>query len=132
MNNNQIESVIRKLFETGRSFCSEADFQHALGSAIEKHLADKSVAVRFEFPASKENNEHFDIMLISDGKMNPVELKYKTKHAEVRDSKGDIQYVLRDQAAHDCGRFLFLKDICRLEKYRTEKKETYGHGFAVF
>ena len=44
-----------------------------------------------------------------------VELKYKTKKASVIWS--EEQFHLRNQAAQDLGRYDFLKDIARVERY---------------
>lgn len=126
---NYVCEIIERLFSQGRVFCSEADFQHSLAMVIEKVLEEKHVNadVRLEFPYG---DDHLDIAVFVGNRMVPIELKYKTKDVgEISNQFGSFR--LKNQNAQDVGRYLFLKDLERLESIRRDKKSGFKCGYAV-
>jgi hypothetical protein len=95
-------------------FHSEADFQHAL--AWEIQLASKSASIRLEQQiATHGSRVHLDLLVRDQSRHIAVELKYKTKKATI--ACGEEPFQLRNQSAQDVGRYDFLKDITRIERY---------------
>lgn len=123
-----IKSLLSELSKARPVFHSEADFQHALAWQIK--LQKPNVKVRLEYPLSieQELDEDLDI-LISDNQCNTaIELKYKTSpFFAPLDSE---IFHLKGQGAQDQGRYDFLKDISRLERYVS--KTPKANGYAIF
>lgn len=95
-------------------FHSEADFQHAL--AWEMHLSEQSASIRLEQPvASHGGLVHLDLLMKSGSRDVAVELKYKTRKTSI--NYDEEQFHLRNQSAQDIGRYDFLKDLARIERY---------------
>ena len=107
-------------------FHSEADFQHALAWHIQKTMPD--CQVRLEFKPIQDKNLYLDIWL--PNVEVAIELKYKTTALEL-EHDGEV-FQLRDQAAHDCGRYDFLQDVSRLEKLVDDCSVQAKFGLAIF
>lgn len=126
-----IDEIIKKLKEKRKIFTSEADLQLELAWIIKnKYKDDKNVAVRLEYCPDIEPQMHIDILVIIDEKWIPIELKYKTKEFSYTDSDG-CTYNLKEQSAHDCGCYDYIKDIQRIETIR-EKKDKFEKGYTIF
>ena len=124
-NDNAIIQRIRKSFENlknKRFFVSEADFQHTLAMELEKTFADdKDVKILLEFPIEQNGRKiYVDIMIIYNGILYPIELKYKIKRIpseQVYDQTNlPISKILTDQAAQDIGGYEIWKDVNRIER----------------
>lgn len=117
--------ALKKLLEEKRIFGSEADFQFALAWKI-KELFPK-VEIRLEYiPWKVDASMHIDIVVFSEGKMIPIELKYKPKLTKIMIE--DEEIYLKNQSACDQGRYDFLKDIQRMESFKASGypvKEAY-------
>lgn len=127
MNNLDIERVLQQLSLERPIFHSEADFQHALAWKI--HLIYNNAKIRLEFnPYTDGQRVHIDIFIQIQDVRYAIELKYKIRKLDI-DSNGESFHLL-NQSAQDIGRYDFLKDIVRLEKFTHE----YDHakGIAVF
>ena len=128
--NDCVCEIAKRLFSQGRVFCSEADFQHSLAMVIEKVLDEKHVNadVRLEFPYG---DDHLDIVVFVKDRIVPIELKYKTIDVgEISNQLGVFR--LKNQNAQDAGRYLFLKDLERLEGIRKDMGAVFKCGYAVF
>ena len=119
-------------------FHSEADFQHAL--ALEIHKAIPDCEIRLELPyrilgpqSDETDKNHMDIYLTTE--KIAIELKYRTRGG--KDKWNNELFVLKNQSAHDSGRYGFLKDIERLDRVVKDGEATSGvavlltndHGF---
>lgn len=122
----EIENVINELKQERPIFHSEADFQHALAWQIHKKYADSKV--RLEYCASQSGRkEYVDLYVKHANKIYLIELKYKTR-------KFDALYLneefhLLNQGAQDIGRYDFIKDIGRIERFVDSQPNSVG--FAV-
>ncbi len=106
-------------------FHSEADFQHAV--AWELHRRFPHASVRLERPVSTGGKVmHLDVLVQEGAAMIAIELKYKTRKFSAELS-GET-YNLRNQAAHDVGRYDFIKDIHRLEEITHSKPGAIGYA----
>lgn len=135
-----------------RIFCSEADFQFALAWRIKELLQDKA-DIRLEFTPSefikqsikqdkknKKNhkNMHIDIVVITEGQMIPIELKYKTKAfkktVKIREKykTEPIDIELKNQGAENLGRYDFIYDISRLERITDSGLYPIQTAYAIF
>lgn len=108
-----IHLAFDKLRENRPIFHSEADFQFALAWEIQKMYPHASI--RMECPSIEESNKYIDIVVRNEGKVYPIELKYKTKKFST--SMGDEQYRLKDHGAQDLGKYDCIKDISRIESF---------------
>lgn len=109
-------------------FHSEADFQHALAWHIQKTMPD--CQVRLEFKPLQCENLYLDIWL--PNVEIAIELKYKTRELKHKTELDGEDFWLRDQAAHDCGRYDFLYDVSRLEMLVDNCSAKAKSGLAIF
>lgn len=108
-----IKLVLDRLWACKRIFVSEADFQFSLAWQIKAAYPDAEIRLEY-IPWQFDRGMHIDILVLLNGKMIPIELKYKTKH--IAGSIQGEEIYLKDHSAHDCGRYDFLKDVQRLEE----------------
>lgn len=122
MNINHIHQVLSNLASKYRAFWSEADFQFAFAWELQK--LRPSASIHLERRVSLQTNYYVDIWVEEDGKIYPIELKYKTKAATI----GGIS--LLNQSATDFGCYDYLWDIYRLEQLSSQI-QNYDVGFAI-
>lgn len=118
-----LHKLLRSLSERRPIFHSEADFQHELAWQI-RLAADASATLRLEQPVGARRS-HLDLLFKQGACHVAFELKYKTKAASIRCNGED--FCLRDQRAQDTGRYDFLKDIERIERYVDEHAGAEGY-----
>ncbi len=122
-----MNDVLAQLASERPIFYSEADLQHAL--AWELHAQNPTADIRLEYPANLNGNTaHIDILVRNGRSVTAIELKYKTAGTFI-DQNGET-YALRNQGAHDQGRYDFIKDIERLESFVAVNTRT--NGCAIF
>ena len=126
MNRNDIETAINNLRVNHKIFHSEADFKFSLAWELQKILPDAKI--RLEYCPLFDDSMHIDIYVLDEGHSYPIELKYKTK--EIKMPIDGEHYNLKNQFAHDIGRYDFLYDISRIEKAKT-LDENFELGFAI-
>lgn len=126
MNRNDIETAINNLRVNHKIFHSEADFQFSLAWELQKILPDAKI--RLEYCPLFDDSMHIDIYVLDEEHSYPIELKYKTK--EIKMPIDGEHYNLKNQFAHDMGRYDFLHDISRIEKAKT-LDENFELGFAI-
>lgn len=103
-------------------FHSEVDFQHALAWQI--HLESPKSQIRLEYPLDYEESGRLDIVLLDENRELAFELKYK-KHSFLALIQGEI-FSLRTDSAEDIGRYDFLKDVQRLERFVSDRRNASG------
>lgn len=100
-------------------FCSEADFQFALGWELKEMYPE--IEIRFEY---LYETKYIDIWIEVGNDIYPIELKYKTKTDA---SMPDLKY----HGAQDFGRYDYLHDIKRIEDISLSL-DSFKRGFAIF
>jgi len=105
-------------------FHSEADFQFTL--AWEIQVLYPKAEIRLEVPCF---NNCVDILVINEGRVFPIELKYKTKLMSA--VVNGESFHLKNHGAQDLGKYDFVKDICRIESL-VDKVENFSQGFALW
>lgn len=110
-------------------FHSEADFQHALAWQI--HLQSPKSCIRLEYPLSVDYEEsgRLDLMLFEEEREVPFELKYK-KASFVALLQREV-FSLKADSAQDIGRYDFLRDVQRLEKAISERRNAGGYAILL-
>lgn len=104
-------------------FHSEADFQHALAWKI--HELHPESKIRLEVPSGRfDKRERIDILVRMPDCNYALELKYKKRKLECLID--DENFVLSNDGAQDIGRYDFIKDLARLERYVASVKNTVG------
>lgn len=137
INMDFFEKSIIELQNQRPIFHSEDDLKLALAFIIKQY--NPEFEIRLERPVELEminRNEiksivraPIDIIVIdSKGNYYPIELKYKTRKANI--SHNDENYILAEQGAQDAGRFSFRKDIYRIENYKL-KHLNYKYGYVL-
>jgi hypothetical protein len=112
-NQETLRTIVKSLAEKRPRFCSEADFQFALGWKIQEEFPQAEV--RFECPATlpEESKAHIDIVVNLDGKLFPIELKWK----------------LERHKADPINRGMMLHDIDRLEALQMNELDFQDMNF---
>jgi hypothetical protein len=108
-------------------FHSEADFQHSL--AWEIHERFPTYSMRLEYPLQPGQPEHLDIFVFNQGEALAIELKYKT--ALLFSIVNKELYSLKNHSAQDCGRYDFVADIERLERFVRENGKATGYAILL-
>ncbi len=122
-----IQKILQQLGQERPIFHSEADFQHALAWKI--HLMYNDAKIRLEFnPYTDGQRVHVDIFVQIGEKRYAIELKYKVRKLDT-DFNGEAFHLI-NQSAQDTGRYDFLKDVIRLEKFADV--HDHAKGIAVF
>jgi hypothetical protein len=108
-----IKKIIHELSLKKPTFSSERDFQFHLAQQIYKYYETIELERRFDF----EDNTRatIDIIVSIKDTMYPIELKYKKK----------------EQGAQDNGRYLFLKDISRIERFIEQYEPEIGYAIIL-
>jgi hypothetical protein len=123
-----IPDVMEALFAQRKVFHSEADFQHAFAWEVHRRFPDSSV--RLERPLSaKGKTLHLDFLIQLPERAIAIELKYKTKKLMFELDGED--YHLANHGAQDCGRYDFIKDICRLEHITSSIENCEGYAILL-
>ena len=122
-----IVEIIQKLACERPIFHSEADFQQALAWQI--HLESLKCQIRLEYPLDYEGSDHLDIVLLEKDRELALELKYK-KHRFLAFVHQEI-FSLKADSAEDIGRYDFLKDVQRLEKFVSNRPKASGYAILL-
>jgi len=78
---------------------------------------------------STGQREYIDIWATEDGTNYAIELKYKTRKLDsVYDGE---EFHLADHGAQDIGRYDFIKDIWRLERFVESHAKTIGYAILL-
>jgi hypothetical protein len=123
-----LNQILRTLAEKRPVFHSEADFQHAL--AWEIRTANPGASIRLELPVRLDTGRtiHLDLLVQCHQQRYAIELKYKraAMTAEIRGEK----FSLSNHGAQDVGRYDFVRDVVRLERYVISVQNSIG--YAIF
>ena len=123
-----IQATLQRLAAERPIFHSEADFQHALAWSIQQ--SDPKAVIRLEVPFRADGySEYVDLYITSGTQSYAVELKYKTRRVGHRHAGED--FSLKQQGAQDLGRYDFLADVGRLERFVEAKRATAGCAILV-
>lgn len=137
--------IVSFIQSNGNLLFNERDFQTQLAVWLgQSHNAYDDVALEYYVPKTCLGDEYIweqedlrmDIVVEKDGEFVPVELKYKTKKAQVTLSRfgqefKDLPEMLKKQGAQDHGMYDFWKDVRRIELVRKHFTSVKG-GLAVF
>jgi hypothetical protein len=117
--NRSFQMDIISILETLRAerpvFHSEADFQFALAWKIKS--INPTAEIRLEYPPPEDPRKYIDILVKDGNFVYPIELKYVTKKSHI--SVCDECFNLKEHGAQDCGCYDFVKDICRIESFKS-------------
>ncbi len=75
-----IEKVLNDLASKRPVFWSEADFQFAFAWELQNELPQASIRLERRFDADDNTPMYIDIWVEYEGKVYPIELKYKTSN----------------------------------------------------
>ena len=116
-----IEKAFKSLMKKRSFFVSEADFQHSFAIELRDKFKGKKDAVYLEYPFRQgKKYAYIDIVLVHKQEMYPIELKYKTKKTDCKDTLPNTNQkaceLLKTHSAQDLGAYDFLYDVYRIEK----------------
>ena len=141
-----IRKVLSNLAQIRPGFWSEADFQFAFAWELQRQKLLPNAKIRLErcirladdnsvLSDDKQSYKSYyvDIWVEYEGKIYPIELKYKTidKPLFYATSSQIEPIFAKNQAANDLGRYLYLKDVERIETIKQHLKLKFGGGFAI-
>lgn len=110
-------------------FHKEDHFKLELGLILNKLLEDQGAGGTVRLEWTTEQAGDVDLAIRTQNQVIPIELKYKTKSAEVHDTRFDEKFQLARHGDYDHGMYGYIKDISNLEKL-VEEYDTYG--YAIF
>jgi hypothetical protein len=125
-----LHRILRTLAKKRPIFHSEKDFQHALAWKIQ--AADPTTSIRLELPVTGNADRgriHLDLLVESRRQRCAIELKYKT--AKMKAEVHNELFSLSNQGAQDFGRYDFLKDVTRLERYVASTRNSIGYAILL-
>jgi hypothetical protein len=122
-----LASILEQLALERPIFHSEADFQHALAWLIHERYSDCRVRLEVN-PYTDGQRAYIDILLSYQGTPIALELKYKTRKLDI--DHNYESFHLLNQSAQDAGRYDFIKDISRLERFVVVNPQSLG--YAIF
>ena len=126
--------IIRELSKRRPVFYSEADFQFELAWELKANLPE-DYQIRLEYPVNiADRRSYVDIVVINGDELIPIELKYKTRKSQY-EIENEPRFNLKQQSAQDISRYLFWKDVYRIEnlaKTPIDGRNKWGKGFAIF
>jgi hypothetical protein len=123
-----IDDVMRRLGVERKLFHSEADFQHALAWKI--HELFPSAKIRLEVSSGRfDKRERIDILCGHEYHTCAIELKYKKRRLKCA-YEGE-PFSLGSDGAQDLGRYDFIKDIARVERYVASEPNTTGYAILL-
>jgi hypothetical protein len=123
-----INKILNDLSSIRPVFHSEADFQHALAWEIQKRCPKAQIRLEINLPGF-DKKEYIDIWIKIGNKVYIIELKYKTKKIDLEYNKE--KFYLLNQGAQDVGRYDFIKDITRLERFISKHKNYTGYAIML-
>lgn len=132
MTTAKLNAIVQSMAGNRPFFYSEADFQHSLALALQAN----GYEVFLEYPVKIYNGIHNDTvhidMIVKNvvGLFYPIELKYKTKAMTCPGFCGS-QHQLRGHSAQDINRYLFWKDVDRLENLKNQYEGKICGGFVL-
>jgi hypothetical protein len=109
-------------------FHSEADFRFALAWQIKKLNTAQEVRLERSMTSEPKRGskiEHLDLWVVGSTDIF-IELKYRTRLLTV-ESHGE-HFSLRAHSAADVGRYLFIRDLERLEKFVSSRSASKGYA----
>ena len=112
-----IHHCLHTLSQKRPFFVSEADFQHCFALELENY----GFSVFLEFPITHVGTKkvsYIDLVVWdNDGKTcHPIEFKYKTKAVQCYGLPIHNPFPLKTHSATDINRYLFWKDVFRIEQ----------------
>lgn len=129
INTSDIKSLIEALAKERKLFWSEADFQFAFACKIQQKYRRANIRLeRRQEITNAKKPAYVDIWVELEGKVYPIELKYKTRTYTGKDKNGDVIFI-KTHSAWDEGRHSYLKDIERIENFRNV--DGFERGFAI-
>jgi hypothetical protein len=122
-----VYGVMQRLAAVRPVFHSEADSQHAFCWQI--HSEHPDARVRLETRPMATRRLHLDCLVVLGPQHIAIELKYWSRAMQAR--VGDEVFQLADHSANDVGRFLYLKDIVRIEQFVQAGVADSGYAVAL-
>lgn len=121
---NDLHLAIANLSTKRNAFWSEADFQFALAWELQRLFPKANIHLERRFAPY-----YVDIWVENQGKVYPIELKYKTTKTTISQNNGTVM-TLKNHGAVDFGCYDYLKDIGRIEDIAS-REPNFDRGFAV-
>ena len=124
----RVEAIMNELRKSRPIFHWEADFQHAL--AWEIHIHFPAAIVRIEVhPGRIGPREYLDIWIRDENITYAIELKYKTRKLDA--IHNGEEFRLLNHGAQDIGRYDFIKDVARVERFVIGHPRTVGYAIML-
>ena len=129
MNISIIKQSLKNLSVKRPFFWSEADFQFAFSEELRILLPNAKIRLERPFPINATTTYHVDIWVEDEGKIYPIELKYKTKKCSA--TIAGETFNVTDHSAIDLGRYDYVADIKRIEEIKNHNSSSFGEGYAI-
>ena len=120
--------ILRSLASSRPIFSAEADFQLALGWAIQQ--THPSARIRMEYrPAYLDRRGYLDLWVAGDGWAAAIELKYFTRALDL--PVDGERFELLNHGAQDINRYDFIRDVERVESVARAQPGEKGYALAL-
>lgn len=110
-------------------FHKEDHFKLEFGVLLNKLLEDQGAGGTVRLEWTTEQAGDVDLAIRAHDRVIPIELKYKTKRADVHDTRFKETFHIARHGDYDRGMYGFIEDISNLE---TLTKEYDTYGYAIF
>ena len=139
MRDKIIELITNELKDCTQPFLQEVDLQVFLFNKFRKEFGEASVYIEYPIisPVKGKKNEevlgYIDLLVEADGLFYPIELKYKSKPANVEFSYfgKSKTYSLKKHTAYNLNCYGFWADVARMEKLALSVNKV-ANGIGVF
>lgn len=127
--NSDLIDIEYSLWRLEGLFHKEDHFKLEFGLTLNKLLEDQGAGGKIRLEWATEQAGNVDLAIRTQDQVIPIELKYKTKGADIHDTRFNEKFRISRHGDYDRGMYGFINDIANLEAL-TEEYDTYG--YAIF
>ncbi|WP_152421822.1 hypothetical protein [Halorubrum saccharovorum] len=128
-NNAELIDIEYSLWRLEGLFHKEDHFKLEFGFLLNKLIQEQGITGTVRLEWNTEQAGDVDLAIRTQNGVIPIELKYKTKAADVHDTSFNERFHISRQGDYNHGTYSFIKDISNLEAL-TQEYDT--QGYAIF
>lgn len=123
------EPIEYSLWRLEGLFHKEDHFKLEFALTLSKLLENQGAGGKIRLEWNTEHAGDVDLAIRTRNRVIPIELKYKTKGADIHDTRFNEKFQISRHADYNHGMYSFIEDISNLEAL---SKEYDTYGYAIF